>query len=96
MEAKANMETKERVKICWLGRKYKKKYVCFIPITIDGMGRTVHRSLENLEKEAVQIVRAIRSAKPKIKCNLTELTVRRAIHKQSWWKHERCRNGKLC
>jgi len=90
------MVTKERIKICWLGRKYKKNYVCFIPMTIDGMGKTVHRSLENLEKEAVQIVKAIRSAKPKIKCNLTELMVRRAIRKQSWWKHERCINGKAC
>ena len=90
------MATAERIKICWLGKKYKAKYVCFIPLTIDGIGNTVHRALENLEKEAVQIVRAIRSAKPKIKCNLTELTVRRAIHKQSWWKQKRCINGKQC
>ncbi len=88
------MADNSRVKICWLGKKHQRKYVCFIPLTIDGMGKTVHKALENLEEEALKIVQAIQTARPKIKCNMTEVMIRRAIRRDSWWKQSRCKNGK--
>jgi len=86
--------TKSKVKICWLGRRHRHKYVCFIPFTIDGMGRTIPQALENLEKETVKIIRSLKSSKHKIKCNLTERMVRSAIRQKSWWNHPKCKNGK--
>lgn len=85
---------KTKIKICWLGRKHRHKYVCFIPFTIDGMGKTIPQALENLEKETVKIIRSLKSSNQKIKCNFTEKMVRSAIRKKSWWNLPKSKNGK--
>lgn len=80
------MEGGNKVKICWLGKKHKGKYVCFIPLTIDGTGKTVDKALVNLEREAVKIIKSIHRAK--IKCNFTEDMVHNAVKQSAWWNKE--------
>jgi hypothetical protein len=86
------MVQKNPVNICWLGKKHKENFICFIPFTIDGVGKTVHKSLENLELEVSKIIIALR--KSKIKCNFSIKSVKKAIHNSSWWKHEKTLCGK--
>jgi hypothetical protein len=83
---------KNPVNICWLGEKYKGNFVCFIPFTIDGVGRNARESLENLEAEVVKIARALRQSK--IKCNFSVKMVRAAIYESAWYKHHPTTNGK--
>ena len=88
------MATRNKVKVCWLGKRHKKKYVCFIPFTIDGMGTTIPQALQNLEKETIKIIEVLQKSKSKIRCSITVPMVRRAIYKHSWWKHEKSQSGK--
>ena len=70
-------EAKLRIKICWLRRKYHGKYVCFIPLTIDGIGATTNLALKNLDKEAMKIIKALK--KCKVKCNFSQSMISKAI-----------------
>jgi hypothetical protein len=65
------------VKICWLGKKHKGQFVCFIPLTIDGVGETSNKALRNLENESTKIVKAIRRAG--IECHITEDMIHEAV-----------------
>ena len=76
----------EKIKICWLGKRYKGNFVCFIPLTIDGVGKTADDALKNLEREAVKIIRAIKTAG--IKCNFCLDELKDMIEKQLWWKKQ--------
>jgi len=85
------MKGGSKVKICWLGKKHDGKYVCFIPLTIDGIGKTVDKALVNLEHEATRIIRAIHNAK--IKCNFTENMIHNAVKESSWWNKDSSTKG---
>ena len=71
------MNGKNVVKICWLRNKYNGKYVCFIPLTIDGMGRTIDDALDKLEIEACKIISAVKRAK--IKCGFSTDMIHKSI-----------------
>ena len=73
------MSKKNGIKICWLRQKHQGRYVCFIPMTIDGMGKTVGAALDHLETEACKIVSAVRRTRPKIKCSFTTNMVKNAV-----------------
>jgi hypothetical protein len=81
-----------RIKICWLGRKYKKNYVCFIPFTIDGIGTSPDKALGNLEIEILKIIKALKKAK--VKCNFSAIMVRKAIKREAKWRSSACKRGK--
>ena len=83
---------KSKVHICWLGKRYKKKFVCFIPFTIDGMGNTISSALLNLEKESVKIIRAMK--KSNIKCHVSTKMIQKAVKKECWWKSKKSLKGK--
>jgi hypothetical protein len=80
------MKGAHRVKICWTGKKHQGNYVCFIPLTIDGVGKTVDKALMNLEFEATRIIKAIQKAG--IKCSFTEAMVKGSVKESSWWNKE--------
>lgn len=80
------MKGEHKVKICWTGKKHEGNYVCFIPLTIDGVGVTVDRALMNLEREASKIISAL--VRSRIKCNFTKSMVHEAVKESSWWNKE--------
>ena len=73
----------DKINICWLNKKYKKKFVCFIPLTIDGVGVTADKALKNLEQESAKIIRAL--GKSRVKCMITVDMVEEAVKKATWW-----------
>jgi hypothetical protein len=81
-----------RVKVCWLTRKYKEKHVCFIPFTVDGTGKNGEEALENLKAEMNKIIKALR--KSNVKCNFTEEMVDKAIDYQLWWRKKFAKEGR--
>ena len=76
----------EKIKICWLGKKYKRNFVCFIPLTIDGVGKTADAALRNLEEEANKIIGAIKRAG--IECNFSIQALKESIKEQRWWRNQ--------
>ena len=76
----------DKIKICWLGKKHKGNFVCFIPLTIDGTGKTANDALKNLEEEASKIIGAIKTAG--IKCNFSLGELKSTIEKHLWWRKQ--------
>ena len=80
-----------KVNICWLGRKHDGKFVCFIPFTIDGVGKTVDKALINLEQESIKIIKALKHKS--VKCNFTVNMIKKFVNREMWWKKKKTLRG---